>query len=30
MLELMHELNQALEEQGMVPPKDDGGKKKTA
>jgi hypothetical protein len=30
MLELMRELNQALEEQGMVRPEDVGGKKKTA
>lgn len=30
MLELMRELNQALEEQGMVPPGQNGGKKKTA
>ena len=30
MLELMRELNQALEEQGMVPRGDVGGKKKTA
>ncbi|HEV2402356.1 MAG TPA: hypothetical protein VGS27_35835 [Candidatus Sulfotelmatobacter sp.] len=30
MLELMRELNQALEEQGIVPPEDVGGEKKTA
>ncbi|HKT86932.1 MAG TPA: hypothetical protein VJQ59_00755 [Candidatus Sulfotelmatobacter sp.] len=30
MLELMRELNQALEEQGMVRHEEDGGKKKTA
>lgn len=30
MLELMRELNQALEEQGMVRSEEDGGKKKTA
>lgn len=30
MLDLMRELNQALEEQGMVRHEEDGGKKKTA